>query len=183
MEVSPRAAACGFATTRTRRPKYKDLVVESDMPETPQDLDAVLADVNALAKEVANGMGGAKSVEQFVSPPAQEPPAPTPTSAPQPPTAAPKRPAPRKEDPRRILNLEVPVIVQLAERTLPLAEILNLTSGAIIEFDKTSDSQLDLMINNKCIGQGQPVKVGENFGLRIDSIGSVRDRIKALGHQ
>ena len=81
----------------------------------------------------------------------------------------------------RILKLEVPVIVQLAENNMPLSEIMNLSTGAIIEFEKSSDSDLDLMINNKCIGQGAAVKVGENFGLRISNIGSLRDRIQALG--
>jgi flagellar motor switch protein FliN len=85
------------------------------------------------------------------------------------------------EDFRRILRLEVPVIVRLAERTLPLSQIVNLTCGAIIEFDKTADSPLDLMINNKCIGQGMAVKTEENFGLRVSSMGSVRERVEALG--
>ena len=62
-----------------------------------------------------------------------------------------------------------------------MAEIVNLTTGAIVEFEKPSDSPLDLMINNKCIGHGQAVKVGENFGLRVTIIGSVRERIQALG--
>jgi len=64
---------------------------------------------------------------------------------------------------------------------MPLEDIINLGTGAIIEFDKPAEAELDLMINNKCIGTGQAVKVGENFGLRITSIGSVRDRIEALG--
>ena len=64
---------------------------------------------------------------------------------------------------------------------MALADITSLTTGAIVEFEKPSDSELDLMINNKCIGHGQAVKVGENFGLRITQIGSLRDRITALG--
>jgi flagellar motor switch protein FliN/FliY len=88
---------------------------------------------------------------------------------------------PRRDSMRRILRIEVPVIVLLAQRTIPLVEIVNLTSGAILEFDKNFDSDLDLMINNKCIGQGQAVKIGENFGLRIQRIGSLRQRIEAMG--
>lgn len=86
----------------------------------------------------------------------------------------------RQDHLERILRLEVPVIVQLAERRMPLREIMGLTTGAIIEFEKPSDADLELMINNKRIGHGQPVKVGENFGLRVSRIESVRDRIKAL---
>ena len=81
----------------------------------------------------------------------------------------------------RILKLEVPVIVKLAERKLTLSEVLRLGSGAIIEFDRGSDQPLELMINNKTIGIGEAVKVGENFGLRIKQIGDVRSLIESMG--
>lgn len=89
---------------------------------------------------------------------------------------------PRQDNIQRILRIEVPVIVLLARRTLPLADIVNITSGAILEFDKKFDSELELLINNKCIGQGQAVKIGENFGLRIQHIGTLRERIEAMGN-
>ncbi len=82
----------------------------------------------------------------------------------------------------RILRLRVPVIVRLAERKLTLAEVMRLGAGAIIEFSKSSDQPLELMINNKVIGQGDTVKVGENFGLKISSIGPVRDVIQSLAN-
>ena len=43
------------------------------------------------------------------------------------------------------------------------------------------DADLDLVLTNKCIGQGQAVKVGENFGLRVTDIRPVEDKISALG--
>ena len=82
---------------------------------------------------------------------------------------------------QRILRLEVPVIVKLAERKLNMAEVLRLGVGAIIEFAKSSDEPLDLLINNKPIGVGEAVKVGENFGLRITQIGDVKTVIKSMG--
>ncbi len=85
------------------------------------------------------------------------------------------------EDVRRTLRLTVPVIVRLAQRFMSLGEIMKVSPGSIIEFDKLGDSELDLMINNRVIGQGSAVKVGENFGLRIQSIGRVGDRIRSLG--
>lgn len=85
------------------------------------------------------------------------------------------------EELRRILHLEVPVIVKLGQRTLSMSEVMRLGVGAIIEFAKSSEESLDLMINNKTIGYGEAVKVGENFGLRITQIGDVRDIISAMG--
>ncbi len=81
----------------------------------------------------------------------------------------------------RILRIQVPVIVKLAERKLLLSEVMRLGAGAIIEFSKSSDEPLELLINNKTIGVGETVKVGENFGLRITQVGDVRQIIQSLG--
>ena len=84
-------------------------------------------------------------------------------------------------DVKRVLDIEVPVIVKLAERSLTLAEVMRLGTGAIIEFSRSSEEPLELMINNKAIGLGEAVKVGENFGLRITQIGDVKTIIQSLG--
>lgn len=89
--------------------------------------------------------------------------------------------APTPEELRRILGLHVPVIVKLAERSLTMSEVLRLGVGAIIEFSKASDEPLELLINNKAIGLGEAVKVGENFGLRITQIGDVKAVIRSMG--
>ncbi len=81
----------------------------------------------------------------------------------------------------RILRMEVPVIVRLAERKLAMSEVLRLGVGAILEFSKSSDEPLELLINNKVIGTGVTVKVGENFGLKIQQIGDVKAVIRSLG--
>ena len=81
----------------------------------------------------------------------------------------------------RILRLQVPVIVKLAERRLTMSEVLRLGTGAIIEFAKASDEPLELLINNKAIGLGEAVKVGENFGLRLTQIGDLRAVIRSMG--
>lgn len=84
-------------------------------------------------------------------------------------------------DVRAILALEVPVIVRVGERVLTVGEVMGLVPGAIIELGKNAEDELDLLVNNKQIGTGTAVKVGENFGLRISFIGDVRQRIAALG--
>jgi flagellar motor switch protein FliN/FliY len=84
---------------------------------------------------------------------------------------------------QRILKLEVPVIVKLAERKLNLSEVMRLGVGAIIEFVKSNDEPLQLLINNKPIGVGEAVKVGENFGLRITQVGDIKQIIQSLGSE
>ena len=156
------------------------------MPEREDDIDALLAEVTALADEAVCDLSSGSLAGEPANPSAAGD-IPGQAGAMAGPPAArcvehPKAtPAAGRENTSRTLNLEVPVIVRLAESTRPLAEIVNLSTGAIIEFEKPSDSPLDLLINNKCIGHGLAVKVGENFGLRVTNVGSVRDRMQALG--
>ena len=89
--------------------------------------------------------------------------------------------APAQGELDRILRLEVPVIVKLAERRLNMGEVLRLGNGAIIEFAKANDEPLELLINNKTIALGEAVKVGENFGLRVTQIGDVKSVIRSMG--
>lgn len=88
----------------------------------------------------------------------------------------------QRADLARILKLQVPVIVKLAERRFSMAEVLRIQTGAILEFSKASDEPLELMINNKSIAVGEAVKVGENFGIRLTQIGDVKQIIKTLGN-
>ncbi len=82
-----------------------------------------------------------------------------------------------------ILRLEVPVIVQIGDRMMPLEDVMNLAPGAIIELPKPADEELEILVNNKQIGLGNAVKVGENFGVRVTYVGDVRLRIAALAGQ
>ncbi|HPF37102.1 MAG TPA: FliM/FliN family flagellar motor switch protein [Phycisphaerae bacterium] len=143
-----------------------------------EDIDAVLRDAQQAVDELANDVGqlggGAPAA-----------PAPTRVVSSQSPaasaTAAPPRPIGGHV--RRILRIKVPVIVRLAQRSMLVGSIMKLGPGTILEFDRTVDEELDLMINNCKIGAGVAVKVNEHFGIRITTIDSVEDRIDSLGHR
>lgn len=84
-------------------------------------------------------------------------------------------------DLRSILALEVPILVLLGERQMRMSDVMALVPGAIIELPKSSEEELELLANNKPVGTGVAVKVGENFGLRITYIGDIQERVRALG--
>lgn len=86
-----------------------------------------------------------------------------------------------KAEVSRLLGLPLCVRVVLAERKMPLDAVLAIRAGTIIEFDVPFDADLLLYAGDRLIGVGQAVKVGENFGLRISSIGTARQRTDALG--
>ncbi len=116
------------------------------------------------------------------TPSAPDPPEDRATPSPMPKQAGFSGPAkPTAVDVERILGLPVPVIVTLAERDMAVELIIKIRVGTIIEFDVAFDCELTLHVANQSIGCGQGVKIGENFGLRIAHIGTVEERIKALG--
>ena len=80
-----------------------------------------------------------------------------------------------------ILALEVPVIVQIAERVMTVEEVTGIAPGAIIELSKSANDDLEILVNNTTIGTGNAVKVGENYGIRVTFLGDLDDRISAMG--
>ena len=81
----------------------------------------------------------------------------------------------------RVLCLSVPVRVILAQRRMSVESLLDINVGTIIESDVPFDVELILHVANCQVGTGHAVKVGENFGLRVKRIGSVQERIDAMG--
>ncbi len=71
---------------------------------------------------------------------------------------------------KSLLKIEIPVSVTLASRRIPLSEILEIVSGSIITFDKQCDEPMTLEVGNRTIAEGEAVKVGDKFGIRIASI-------------
>jgi len=81
---------------------------------------------------------------------------------------------------RSLLRIQVPVMVTLAEKRQPLSRILNLGPGSIIQFDKSCEEPLLLEVAGRPIAQGEAVKVGEKFGLRITSMILPGERFQPL---
>jgi flagellar motor switch protein FliN/FliY len=70
---------------------------------------------------------------------------------------------------RQILRLPVTVSVRLAERRIELKQLLGLAPGALLTFTKPCEDLLDLYVNNRPYCRGEAVKIGEKFGLKINT--------------
>jgi flagellar motor switch/type III secretory pathway protein FliN len=82
---------------------------------------------------------------------------------------------------RSLLRIQVPVVVTLAEKRQPLGRIIELSPGAILQFDKSCEEMLELFVGDRPIACGEAVKVGDKFGLRITSITPPDERFYPLG--
>jgi flagellar motor switch protein FliN/FliY len=79
-----------------------------------------------------------------------------------------------------LMDIELPIIIQIGKTELLLQDILKLTPGAIIELNKATEDPIDLLVNNKLVARGEVVVVEGNFAFRITEIASPADRIQSL---
>ncbi len=82
---------------------------------------------------------------------------------------------------RSLLRIKLPVIVTLARSRQPLGRILELGPGSIIHFEKSCEEMLELDVGGRSIATGEAVKVGDKFGLRINSITLPEERFSPVG--
>jgi len=81
---------------------------------------------------------------------------------------------------RSLLRIRLPLVVKLARTRQSIRDIVELTPGTIVKFDKPCDEMLDLEVGGKPIARGECVKVGDKFGLRINSMILPSERFQTL---
>jgi len=80
-----------------------------------------------------------------------------------------------------IMDIVLPVSIELGRTKMYIKDILELERGSIIELDKMAGEPVDLYINNKKMAEGEVVVVDKHFGIRITNLIDPQDRIKNLG--
>jgi flagellar motor switch protein FliN len=79
-----------------------------------------------------------------------------------------------------ILDVTLPVAVELGRARMQIQEILKLTPGAVIALDRSAGDPVELFINDRPIAKGEVVIIDENFGVRLTSIVTTTERIRTL---
>ncbi len=79
-----------------------------------------------------------------------------------------------------LLDIPLQVTVELGSTKKSVKEILDLSSGSIIELDKLAGEPVDILVNNRLVAKGEVVVIDENFGVRVTDIISQKDRLKKL---
>lgn len=92
--------------------------------------------------------------------------------------------APAPQGPPRTMELlydvELPVSVSFGRAQLPLKDVIKLTSGSIVELNRSITEPVEIIVNNCVIARGEVVVVEGNYGVRIDQIISRQDRLRTL---
>lgn len=79
-----------------------------------------------------------------------------------------------------LLDIDLPVTVELGRTQMQIRDILRLGPGSVVELDKLAGEPVDVVVNGKQVAAGEVVVIDENFGVRITSVVSAEDRIRNL---
>jgi flagellar motor switch protein FliN/FliY len=79
-----------------------------------------------------------------------------------------------------LMDVSVPVLVELGKTEMVMRDVLSLTPGAIIELDSLAGEPVRITIRGRIIAYGEVVVVDENFGVKITKIPNPKEGIKDM---
>jgi flagellar motor switch protein FliN len=165
------------ATATAFKGQFGEVTLQLDLIEAPAWRGA---SVTFLASDAATA--GIPIKLQFDSellasarPPASEAPAASPAATPA------KPPSTGDSHLDLLLGVDLNLTLRFGQRTLTLREILELTSGSIIELDRQVQEPADLLLGDKLIARGEVVIVDGNYGLRITEVSDAQSGADRIG--
>jgi flagellar motor switch protein FliN/FliY len=78
-----------------------------------------------------------------------------------------------------LLDLSLPVSIELGRTSMMIKDVLELERGSIIEFDKMASEPVDILVNGKKVAKGEVVVIDKHFGIRISSLNESADRLRS----
>lgn len=173
-----------------------------EVPEAPllhadslEDLARPLWRVPFTLAHADRTLEGAVYLPPVALPTPEKPAAPKPPTAEGPPPPSPEvaRPTFQELGPERLdagdgaqgnlallADVELEVTVELGRRRLPLADVLRLTTGSVIELENLVGQPLEVYANGRLIAEGEAVVIDEQFGVRITSLVAQRKRQRSF---
>ncbi|HEX6037075.1 flagellar motor switch protein FliN [Longimicrobium sp.] len=74
-----------------------------------------------------------------------------------------------------LMDLSLPVSIELGRTSMTVQEILRLGRGSVIQLERLAGEPIDVYVGNRRFAEGEVVVLGEYFGVRITRI------VSALG--
>jgi len=79
-----------------------------------------------------------------------------------------------------LLDVELEASLRFGAREMPLAEILDLGPGDVVQLDRHIHDPVDLVVGDKIVARGEVVLVNGNFGLRVTEVAEPKRRLESI---
>ena len=79
-----------------------------------------------------------------------------------------------------LLDVDLDLSVSFGKTELLLEEVLQLSSGSIVELNRSANDPVDVLVNNSIVARGEVVVVDGNYGIRVTEVVSRKERIRSV---
>jgi flagellar motor switch protein FliN len=79
-----------------------------------------------------------------------------------------------------LLDIDLPLVVRFARTEMSLRALAQLGPGSMVEMGRSPDGPVQLLIGSQVVAEGEVVVVSGNYGVRITSLVSPADRLRAM---
>jgi flagellar motor switch protein FliN len=69
-----------------------------------------------------------------------------------------------------LMDLTLPVSIELGRTTMSVQEILQLGRGSVVQLERLAGEPIDIYVADRRFAEGEVVVLGENFGVRVTRI-------------
>lgn len=66
-----------------------------------------------------------------------------------------------------LLDLTIPVTIELGRTRMSVQEILRLGRGSVVQLERLAGEPIDVYVGERRFAEGEVVVIGEHFGIRI----------------
>lgn len=87
---------------------------------------------------------------------------------------------PNAENLDLLLDVSLPVSVELGRARLKFRDVLNLAQGSVVELSRQSSEPVDIMVNGALLATGEVVVVDDHFAVRITKLLNRVERLKRV---
>ncbi len=79
-----------------------------------------------------------------------------------------------------LLDVNLKVTVELGRASCKFRDVLNLTTGNIVELDKQTSDPVDVLVNGALFATGEVVVIDDHFAVRITKLLNRIERLKRV---
>lgn len=69
-----------------------------------------------------------------------------------------------------LLEVPMPVIIEVGRTHMPLSDVLELQAGSVVSLDRLVGDPVDILVSDRKLAEGEVVVIGEHLGVRITRV-------------
>jgi flagellar motor switch protein FliN/FliY len=81
---------------------------------------------------------------------------------------------------RLLADIPLRLSVEVGSTSMRLAELMELSSGSVVELDRQANELLDILVNGTLIAKGEVVTVNGKFGIRVVDVVATDARLSGI---